>query len=102
LFLSHFHWSLAVFSCFVHAFNVNRASASSVTLQQSSLLPDQKKKPSQDPTAHWVFQCFQGITIIYLEEHALWAIGRIGNRLLLTVWKKIQANLFLKQVRNIR
>ena len=31
--------------------------------------PDQKKKPYQNPTARWVFQCFQGITIIYLGEH---------------------------------
>ena len=30
--------------------------------------PDQKKKPYQNPTARWVFQCFQGITIIYLGE----------------------------------
>ena len=30
--------------------------------------PDQKKKPSQNPTARWVFQCFQGVTVIYLEE----------------------------------
>lgn len=29
--------------------------------------PDQKKKPYQNPTARWVFQCFQGVTIIYLE-----------------------------------
>lgn len=29
--------------------------------------PDQKKKPYQNPTARWVFQCFQGVTVIYLE-----------------------------------
>jgi transposase len=30
--------------------------------------PDQKKKPYQTPTARWVFQCFQGVTIIYLKD----------------------------------
>jgi len=40
-------------------------------LQEKDLyFPDQKKKPSQNPTARWVFQCFQGVTIIYLEEQA--------------------------------
>ncbi|WDE03230.1 IS1634 family transposase [Thalassomonas viridans] len=28
---------------------------------------DQKKRPSQKPTARWVFQCFQGVTLLYLE-----------------------------------
>jgi len=32
--------------------------------------PDQKKKASQNPTARWVFQCFQGVTVIYLEDQA--------------------------------
>ncbi|MGB5447049.1 MAG: IS1634 family transposase [Psychromonas sp.] len=30
--------------------------------------PDQKKKPYQNPTARWVFQCFQGVAVIYLED----------------------------------
>lgn len=29
--------------------------------------PDQKKKPYQNPTARWVFQCFQGVTVLHLE-----------------------------------
>ena len=32
--------------------------------------PDQKKKPYQNPTARWVFQCFQGVTVIYLEDQS--------------------------------
>ncbi len=32
--------------------------------------PDQKKKPTQTPTARWVFQCFQGVSILYLEDKA--------------------------------
>ncbi len=31
--------------------------------------PDQKKKPSQAPTARWVFQCFENITVLYQAEH---------------------------------
>jgi transposase len=31
--------------------------------------PDQKKKPSQTPTARWVFQCFENITVLYQAEH---------------------------------
>jgi transposase len=33
--------------------------------------PDQKKKPSQIPTARWVFQCFENITVLYQAEHIL-------------------------------
>jgi len=32
--------------------------------------PDQKKKPSQKPTARWVFQCFEGVTVLHLEGQA--------------------------------
>ena len=31
--------------------------------------PDQKKKPSQKPTARWVFYCFSGVTVIYFSEN---------------------------------
>jgi len=27
-----------------------------------------KGKPTQNPTARWLFQCFQGVTIIYSKE----------------------------------
>jgi len=30
--------------------------------------PDQKKKPGQNPTARWVFQCFENITLLYQHE----------------------------------
>ena len=32
--------------------------------------PDQKKNPCQNSTARWVFQCFQGVTVIYLEDQS--------------------------------
>lgn len=32
--------------------------------------PSMKYKPEQRPTARWVFQCFQGITIIYWPDKA--------------------------------
>ena len=30
--------------------------------------PDMKKKQTQKPTAQWVFQCFQGIELLYIHE----------------------------------
>jgi len=36
--------------------------------EKSLYFPDQKKKLYQNPTARWVFQCFQGVTIIYLKD----------------------------------
>lgn len=38
--------------------------------EKTLYFPDQKKKPSQNPTARWVFQCFQSVTIIYLEDQS--------------------------------
>lgn len=38
--------------------------------EKTRYFPDQKKKPSQKPTARWVFQCFQGVSIIYLDGQA--------------------------------
>ena len=37
--------------------------------------PDQKKKPSQKPTARWVFYCFSGITVVYFEREK----GMVAN-----------------------
>jgi hypothetical protein len=34
--------------------------------EKALYFPDQKKTRYQNPTARWVFQCFQGVTIIYL------------------------------------
>lgn len=33
--------------------------------------PDMKKKPYQNPTARWVFQSFQGVTLLYIEGKEL-------------------------------
>jgi len=39
------------------------------TLKDKTLyFPDQKKKPGQNPTARWVFQCFENITLLYQHE----------------------------------
>ena len=35
---------------------------------QDKYFPDQKKKPSQKPTARWVFQCFANINMLYVNE----------------------------------
>ena len=31
--------------------------------------PDMKKKPCQNPTARWVFQCFQGIHVLDITQN---------------------------------
>lgn len=30
--------------------------------------PDQKKNPSQKPTARWIFYCFSGVTVMYFSQ----------------------------------
>jgi transposase len=36
--------------------------------EKARYFPDQKKKLGQDPTARWVFQCFENITLLYQQE----------------------------------
>jgi len=36
--------------------------------EQDRYFPDQRKKPGQNPTARWVFQCFENVTVLYLED----------------------------------
>lgn len=36
--------------------------------QQQQSFPDQKGKPSQKPTARWVFQCFVGIHLLAIDS----------------------------------
>lgn len=36
--------------------------------QQDKHFPDMKKKPTQRPTARWVFQCFAGIDLLTINE----------------------------------
>jgi transposase len=35
---------------------------------QDKHFPDMKKKPTQTPTARWVFQCFAGIDLLTINE----------------------------------
>ena len=37
-------------------------------VEKDCYFPNMKYKPHQRPTARWVFQCFEGITIIYLPD----------------------------------
>ena len=34
-------------------------------------VPDQKNKPTQTPTLRWIFQCFQSIHLLWLDEQKL-------------------------------
>ncbi len=36
-------------------------------LENNASFPDMKKKPSQKPTAKWVFFCFQGISVLTID-----------------------------------
>ena len=38
-----------------------------VLLENNASFPDMKKKPSQKPTAKWVFFCFQGISVLTID-----------------------------------
>lgn len=37
-------------------------------VEKGCYFPDMKYKPAQRPTARWVFQCFEGIAVIYLPD----------------------------------
>ena len=37
-------------------------------VHQKQTFPDMKNKPTQQPTARWVFQCFQGIAVLYIQD----------------------------------
>ena len=36
--------------------------------EQNASFPDMKKKPTQRPTARWVFFCFQGISVLIIDK----------------------------------
>jgi transposase len=38
--------------------------------EQEAFFPDMKKKPSQKPTAKWVFYCFQGISVLIIDAQS--------------------------------
>ena len=36
--------------------------------EKNAFSPDMKKKPTQRPTAKWVFFCFQGISVLIIDK----------------------------------
>lgn len=38
--------------------------------EHNAFFPDMKKKPTQRPTAKWVFFCFQGISVLVIDNQA--------------------------------
>ncbi len=38
--------------------------------QTGTTVPDQLKKPTQRPTLRWLFQCFEGISLVLMEREA--------------------------------
>ena len=43
--------------------------------RQSRFFPDMKRKPCQNPTARWVFFCFQGINALLVNGHEKHVVG---------------------------
>ena len=43
--------------------------------RQSRFFPDMKRKPYQNPTARWVFFCFQGINVLLVDGHEKHVVG---------------------------
>lgn len=39
-------------------------------VEKKAFFPDMKKKPTQRPTARWVFFCFQGISVLIIDKTA--------------------------------
>ena len=38
--------------------------------ETGAAVPDQLKKPTQRPTLRWVSQCFEGISLVLMEQEA--------------------------------
>jgi transposase len=38
--------------------------------ETGATVPNQLKQPTQHPTLRWVFQCFEGISLVLLEQEA--------------------------------
>ena len=36
--------------------------------EENAFFPDMKKKPTQRPTAKWVFFCFQGVSVVLIDK----------------------------------
>jgi transposase len=47
-------------------------------VQTGATMPDQLKKPTQWPTLRWVFQCFEGISLVFIQQ------GEVGEAVQVT------------------
>lgn len=52
---------LMIYACVEHQIR-------KVLQENNASFPDMKKKPTQKPTAKWVFFCFQGISVLTIEN----------------------------------
>ena len=65
--------------------------------RQSRFFPDMKRKPYQNPTARWVFFCFQGINVLLvdgLEKTCRWLAREAINHHF-SSWATVPRDLFL-------
>jgi transposase len=54
-------WCLMVYAALEHTIREQLNA-------QDEYFPNIKKKPTQTPTARWVFQCFKGIDLLTINE----------------------------------
>lgn len=45
--------------------------------ETGTMVPDQLKKPTQRPTLRWVFQCFEGISLVLLQRGEVGEVAQV-------------------------
>ncbi len=59
---------LMVMTCCLMVYASIEYQIRKMLVDNNAAFPDMKKKPTQKPTAKWVFFCFQGISVVTIER----------------------------------
>jgi len=72
--------------------------------EQNEYFPDMKKKPTQTPTARWVFQCFAGIDLLTINQQQTLLLNiKDRQTVIINDFRSgISEDLFLKMLRKLR
>ena len=62
---------LMVMTCCLMVYAALEHQIRKTLVEKDCYFPDMKYKPAQRPTARWVFQCFEGIAVIYLPDKTM-------------------------------
>ncbi len=60
---------LMIMTCCLMAYATLEHKIREELKSQSQYFPDLKYKPTQNPTARWVFYCFQGLHVLTISQH---------------------------------